>query len=182
MTREIIVVPYNNEWPKMYQEEINRVFPVLRNEIVAMHHIGSTSIPEMWAKPIIDILLEVRAISKIDEYNEAMIDLGYEPRGELGIPGRRYFSRKKPADVRTHHIHVYQSGDINIERHLAFRDYLIAHQKDAQKYVDLKRELARRYPMDTGSYCEGKEAFVGEMESKAISWYRRRTSSKSLVS
>jgi GrpB-like predicted nucleotidyltransferase (UPF0157 family) len=155
VTREVLVVPYNKEWPRMYQEEINRVFPVLQNEIVAMYHIGSTSIPGMWAKPIIDILLEVRAISKIDDYNEAMINLGYEPRGELGIPGRRYFSREEPEDVRTHHIHAFETGNIGIERHLAFRDYMIAHQKDAEKYADLKKQLAQQYPRDIDSYIEG---------------------------
>jgi GrpB-like predicted nucleotidyltransferase (UPF0157 family) len=174
VTREVLVVPYNNEWPRMYQEEINRVFPVLKNEIVAMHHIGSTSIPGMWAKPIIDILLEVKAITKIDDYNKAMIDLGYEPRGELGIPGRRYFSREKPADVRTHHIHAFQTGNIGIERHLAFRDYMITHTEDARKYANLKIDLARRYPQDIDSYINGKSTFVEEMEAIAISWYKKR--------
>jgi GrpB-like predicted nucleotidyltransferase (UPF0157 family) len=174
VTREVLVVPYNKEWPRMYQEEINRVFPVLQNEIVAMYHIGSTSIPGMWAKPIIDILLEVRAISKIDDYNEAMINLGYEPRGELGIPGRRYFSREEPEDVRTHHIHAFETGNIGIERHLAFRDYMIAHQKDAEKYADLKKQLAQQYPRDIDSYIEGKESFVNEMETKAMLWYKKR--------
>jgi GrpB-like predicted nucleotidyltransferase (UPF0157 family) len=174
VTREVLVVPYNNGWPKMYKKEIDKLLPVLKHEVISTHHIGSTSIPGMWAKPIIDILLEVRAISKIDKYNEAMAGLGYEPRGELGIPGRRYFSREEPVNVRTHHIHAFQSGNIGIERHLAFRDYMIKHQDDAQKYIDLKKELARRYPMDIDSYIAGKEAFVNEMEAKAISWYRRR--------
>jgi GrpB-like predicted nucleotidyltransferase (UPF0157 family) len=158
----------------MYQKEIDRVLPVLKSEVISTHHIGSTSIPGMWAKPIIDILFEVREISKIDKYNEAMIDLGYEPRGELGIPGRRYFSREEPVEVRTHHIHVFQSGNIGIERHLAFRNYMIAHQDDAQRYIDLKKGLARRYPTDIDSYVAGKEAFVDEIEVRAISWYRRR--------
>jgi GrpB-like predicted nucleotidyltransferase (UPF0157 family) len=173
MTREVIVVPYNNEWPKMYQREIDRVFPVLKKEIISTHHIGSTSIPGMWAKPIIDILLEVKEISRIDNYNKAMVELGYDPRGELGIPGRRYFSREEPVDVRTHHIHAYQSGDISIERHLAFRDYMIKHQDDARRYIDLKRDLARRYPIDIDSYIAGKEVFVDEIEAKAILWHRR---------
>jgi GrpB-like predicted nucleotidyltransferase (UPF0157 family) len=174
VTREVLVVPYNKEWPRMYQEEINRVFPVLQNEIIAMYHIGSTSIPGMWAKPIIDILLEVKAIFKIDDYNEDMINLGYEPRGELGIPGRRYFSREEPEDVRTHHIHAFETGNIGLVRHLAFRDYMIAHQKDAEKYADLKKQLAQRYPRDIDSYIEGKESFVNEMEAKAMLWYKKR--------
>lgn len=175
MTRKVLVEPYNKEWPMMYKEEVDRILPILKNEIIAMYHIGSTSIPGMWAKPIIDILLEVRDITKIDEYDEAMICIGYEPRGELGIPGRRYFSREEPMDVRTHHIHAFQSGNVGIERHLAFRDFMIAHPKAAEEYSDLKRELARKYPLDIDSYIEGKEAFVVEMEFKAISWYRQQS-------
>ncbi|MFW9909974.1 MAG: GrpB family protein [Candidatus Thorarchaeota archaeon] len=174
MTRKVLVEPYNKEWSKMYKEEANRIFPILKNEIIAMYHIGSTSIPGMWAKPIIDILLEVSDITKIDEYDEAMICIGYEPRGELGIPGRRYFSKEKPVDVRTHHIHAYESRNAGIERHLAFRDYMIAHPEAAQEYINLKRELARRYPLDIDSYIAGKESFVSEMESKAIQWYRKQ--------
>ncbi|MDH4215192.1 MAG: GrpB family protein [Candidatus Thorarchaeota archaeon] len=173
MTKEVLVVPYNVEWPKMYQMEINRIFPVLKSEIIAMHHIGSTSIPGIWAKPVIDILLEVKTITNIDEYNESMINLGYEPRGEFRILGRRYFSKKKPPDMRAH-IHAYQSGNLSIERHLAFRNYMIAHPEAAQKYANLKRELAQKYPMDIDSYCEGKKDFVDGMESKAILWYRKQ--------
>jgi len=175
MVRNVLIVPYNEEWPKMYKEEINRILPVLKNEIISMHHIGSTSIPGMWAKPIIDILLEVNEITRLDEREEAMVNLGYEPRGELGIPGRRYFSREEPEDIRTHHIHAFQSGNPGIERHLAFRDYMIANPEAALQYINLKRKLARQYPMDIASYVEGKESFVDEVESKAITWYRRQT-------
>ncbi len=175
MVREVVVVPYNVNWPVQYEAEALRIQGVLGAEILSIHHIGSTSIPGMWAKPIIDILLEVRDIAKIDEYEVAMVNLGYQPRGELGIPGRRYFSREEPVDVRTHHIHAYQSGNTGIERHLAFRNYMIAHPNEAQEYANLKRELARRYPLDIDAYIEGKENFVGEMESKAISWYRKQS-------
>jgi GrpB-like predicted nucleotidyltransferase (UPF0157 family) len=168
----VIIVPYDAAWVEMYQEESKRVFSVLKDEIIHMHHIGSTAIPGMWAKPIIDILLEVKDITRIDPYNDAMIGLGYEPRGELGIPGRRYFSREEPMDVRTHHVHAYQSGDRSIERHLAFRDYMIEHPEDAKKYIKLKKELARKYPMDIDAYIAGKQSFVEEMEAKAIVWSR----------
>jgi GrpB-like predicted nucleotidyltransferase (UPF0157 family) len=158
----------------MYEEESRRVSSVLKEEIVRMHHIGSTSIPGMWAKPIIDILLEVKDINRIDRYNNAMIILGYEPRGELGIPGRRYFSREEPIDVRTHHVHAYQLGNRSIERHLAFRDYMIQHPEDAEKYARLKKELAAKFPLDIDSYITGKDKFVEEMEARAIAWSRNR--------
>lgn len=175
MTRKVAIEPYNSEWPHMYQSEIDRLLPVLQNEIVHAYHIGSTSIPGMWAKPIIDILLEVRNITRIDEYNEEMIVLGYKPRGELGIPGRRYFSRESPIDVRTHHVHAYQRGDRSIERHLAFRDYMIAHPEEAERYILLKKELAAKFPLDIDAYIAGKEEYVSETEAKAIVWYRNES-------
>jgi len=174
MTRRVEVVPYDKSWPVKYEEEIKRITKVLGPEIVSSHHIGSTSIPGMWAKPIIDILLEVKNITRIDDYNNEMIALGYEPRGELGIPGRRYFSREEPKDVRTHHVHAYQTGNIEQLRHIAFRDYMIAHPKDAKEYAELKIVLARRFPLDIDGYILGKELYVNRMEKIAIEWYQSR--------
>ena len=172
MTREVKVVPYNNDWPRLYQLEVVRLRKVLGNEVVSAFHIGSTSIPGMYAKPIIDILLEVKSISKIDDYNDAMAELGYIPRGEFGIPGRRYFSKKDSSDIRTHHVHAFQSGDIGLERHIAFRDYMIAHPQDAREYAQLKLNLARVFRWDIDGYCKGKESFVDDIEEKALLWYR----------
>ena len=170
--REIRVVPYDSNWPEQYRQEAVRIKGVLGNEIVNIHHIGSTSIPGMSAKPIIDILLEVRNIAKIDSYNDEMIGLGYEPRGELGIPGRRYFSREEPKDVRTHHIHSFQTGDIGLTRHLAFRDYMIKHPNVAKIYAELKIVLARRFPKDIDGYISGKHLYVERMERIAMEWYK----------
>ncbi|MGY5863772.1 MAG: GrpB family protein [Candidatus Thorarchaeota archaeon] len=172
MTREVKIVSYDGQWPKLYQREVTRLHNVLGREIVSAHHIGSTAIPGMSAKPIIDILLEVKSISKFDDYNDEMIGLGYNPRGELGIPGRRYFSRDEDVDVRTHHVHAFQSGNIGIERHLAFRDYMITHSDAAREYAHLKMKLARAFQWDIAGYCEGKESFVDDIEKKAILWYR----------
>ncbi len=174
MARTIDVVPYDSSWPIKYQLEIDRISRVLKDEIVSTHHIGSTSIPGMHAKPIIDIMLEVRNIARIDEYNQQMIELGYEPRGELGIPGRRYFSREEPIDVRTHHIHVFQTGDRNLIRHLAFRDFMIAHPEDAEAYAKLKEQLAEKFRNDVDGYVEGKHSFVEAKEREAIAWYQNR--------
>ncbi|TFH07529.1 MAG: GrpB family protein [Candidatus Thorarchaeota archaeon] len=176
MTREVRVVPYDNNWPNLFQQEVTRISNVLWREIVSVHHIGSTSIPGMSAKPIIDILLEVKDISEIDNYNNEMIALGYEPRGELGIPGRRYFSREELKDVRTHHVHTYQTDNIELERHLAFRDYMITHPDDVQVYSELKMVLARRFQWYIDGYISGKHLYMERMEKVAIEWYRSRDS------
>ena len=172
MTREIRVVQYDHNWSAKYELERDRITAVLKDELVSVHHIGSTSIPGMSAKPIIDLLLEVKDIGRIDGYNNEMIALGYEPRGELGLPGRRYFSREEPKDVRTHHVHAYQSGNMELERHLAFRDYMIAHPDDAKIYAELKIVLARRFQWDVDGYISGKHLYMERMEKVALEWYR----------
>lgn len=172
MARKVEVVPYDNRWPARYDEESGRLRKIFDAEIISIHHIGSTSIPRLFAKPIIDIMIEVRDISKIDDYNHKMIDLGYEPRGELGIQGRRYFSREAAKDVHTHHVHIFQSGDRNIERHLAFRDYMIAHPDEAWIYAKLKIDLAKKHRYDVDAYVAGKENYIDQIERIAIQWYR----------
>ena len=126
MSRVIEVVPYDPQWIARFEEEANLLRPVFGEEVVAIHHIGSTSIPGMTAKPIIDILLEVRDIDCIDAFNAAMGRLGYEARGEYGLPRRRYFP-KTVNGQRTVHVHTWERGDDEIKRHLAFRDFMIAH-------------------------------------------------------
>ncbi len=172
MKREVKVVPYSHDWPRLYQLEVVELRKVLGNEIVSTFHIGSTAIPGMMAKPIIDILLEVKSIAKIDDYNNDLMKLGYDPRGEYGIPGRRYFSKNNTNDVRTHHVHAFQSGDIGLERHLAFRNYMIAHPEDAREYAQLKLNLARVFPWDIDGYCKGKESYIDDMEKRALLWHR----------
>ncbi len=101
------------------------ILEVLGSELLEIHHIGSTSIPGIYAKPIIDILGGARKIEDIDPYNDAMARIGYGARGEFGLPGRRFFVKGVPK--RTHHLHIFESGNTELTRHLAFRDYMIAH-------------------------------------------------------
>lgn len=166
--RKVEVVAPDARWPALYQEEAAKLAPLLGEELVAIHHIGSTSIPGMPAKPIIDLLVEVRDIEAIDAYNDGMRRLGYQPKGENGIPLRRYFN--KGGAERTHHVHVFQTGSDHVTRHVAFRDYLTSHPEDAKRYADLKIELARRFPSDINAYIEGKDALVKELEAKALNW------------
>jgi GrpB-like predicted nucleotidyltransferase (UPF0157 family) len=98
-----------------------------------------------------------------------MAALGYRAWGEFGLPGRRFFT-KDESGTRTHNVHVYGAGNPEIERHLAFRDYMISHPEQARAYGLLKRELARRFPTDFESYMDGKDAFVKERERRALAW------------
>ena len=99
-----------------------------------------------------------------------MEGLGYEAMGEYGIPGRRYFRRNNSAGTRTHHVHGFEIGTPHILRHLAFRDYLLAHPSIARDYGELKKRLAAAHPSDEVAYADGKDAFVKDHQRRALSW------------
>ncbi len=151
-----------------------QVAAALGENVVAMHHIGSTAIPGIYAKPIIDLLIEVNNLIKVDDQNAAMESLGYQVMGEFGIPDRRFFCKDNPEGVRTHHIHTFKAGSEQVGRHLTFRDYMIAHPKDAQRYSELKRQLAKAYPTDLDGYMDGKDGFIREIDQKAAQWHGLR--------
>ena len=166
-------MPHSPDWAAGFRAEAERLRTVLGEEVVAVHHIGSTAIPGISAKPIIDILLKVREVERLDDLGSEMAGLGYEGRGEFGLPGRRYFA-KDPDGRRTHQIHAYTTGNPELERHLAFRDFMISHPENARAYGKLKEDLARAFPTDIEGYMDGKDAFIKEMERGALSWRRSR--------
>ena len=164
------VVPYRPEWPLLFAQEAEKIGKAFGAELLAVHHIGSTSVEGLAAKPIIDILAVVRDVNAIDAFAPAMEALGYEAMGEFGIPGRRYY--RKGGENRTHQIHAFSKEDHwNIDRHLAVRDYLRVHPKEAQLYGNLKQHLAQQFPEDIERYCDGKDAFVKALEKRAYAWY-----------
>ncbi|WP_042143282.1 GrpB family protein [Paucisalibacillus sp. EB02] len=169
--RQITVTPYNQEWIKQFQLEALKLKEIFGHEIVEVFHIGSTAVPGLSAKPIIDMMPVVYDITRIDNYDEEMIKIGFKPKGENGIQGRRYF--QKGGDQRTHHVHVYGKGNKEIIRHLAFRNYLREHPEDAKRYGSLKEQLAIRFPFDIESYISGKHDLALEIDKKALLWYRK---------
>ena len=120
--RTVIVVPYDDKWREMFETESLLIKTLLGGVAKDIHHIGSTSVPGLSAKPVIDILLEVSDINELDRYNCAMAHAGYVIRGQNGISGRRYFI--KGGEQRSHQVHAFASGDMQVLRHLVFRDYL----------------------------------------------------------
>ena len=167
--RYIVVVPYNPRWPDMFQQEAELLGAVFGAELLALHHIGSTSVPGLSAKPIIDVMPVVTNIETVGQLNPAMIQLGYEPMGEHGILGRRYF--RKGGDIhRTHHVHTFQAGNVEVARHLDFRDYLIAHPQAAQEYAALKIKGAKQFLHNIHGYMDGKDAFIRKTIERARCW------------
>lgn len=143
--------------------------------LLAIHHIGSTAIPGICAKPIIGILAVVRDVTLLDGSVEKMESLGYEAMGEFGIRGRRYFRKDNDAGDRTHQIHAFGDGSPQIERQLAFRDFMNHHRDYAERYDALKRRLAGLHPADVSGYTDGNDEFIAEMEARAAAWRSARS-------
>jgi GrpB-like predicted nucleotidyltransferase (UPF0157 family) len=169
MPRTIEVVPYNPAWQKNYQEEAARLRPVFGSFLVELYHVGSTSIPGIFAKPIIDILAVVVDLAPMAEIELQLARLDYLARGEAGIPGRHFFL-KPSLDVRTHHLHVFGAGHPEVDRHLVFRDYLRAHPQEAAGYSNLKQDLAREFTTDPPAYTDAKGPYILSVLDKAASW------------
>jgi len=163
------VVEYNPDWAEKFLRESESLKSVFADLVVHIHHIGSTAVPGLAAKPIIDILLEVTDLQGLDAQTHLIDHLDYEAMGECGIPRRRYF--RKGGDYRTHQIHAFASGDPHVKRHLAFRDYLIAHEEVARAYGDLKAKIAPQSNHDIEKYCDLKDPFIKLHERKALDWY-----------
>ena len=167
------VVPHDPSWKDAFFKEASAIEDALSSSSVELHHVGSTAIPGILAKPIIDLLGVVPSLTVVDEKTRALEGLGYEAMGSYGIEGRRYFRKIDGEGRRTHHLHVFEAGSQHIERHLAFREYLTAHADIAAEYSSLKTRLAGGDDPSWDNYMDGKDPFIRAVEPKAITWYRR---------
>lgn len=163
------VVPYNSDWPLQFEKEAAKIKKALGENCITVHHIGSTSIPGLAAKPVIDMIPVVRDIMQVDLKKDAMQSLGYEVKGEFGIAFRRYFQKnivENGKTIRTHNVHVFEQENPEIERYLLFKDYLIKHPDQRDAYAVLKINSAIKYPNDVNAYTESKDTFVLDIDQK----------------
>ena len=167
-TRKIEIVSYDPNWAEKFSQEASKIKKIFHSIFTEIYHIGSTAIPGIKSKPIIDILVEVKDIEAVEHHNKEMEGLGYEAMGEFGIKNRRFF--QKGGNCRTHHVHIFQTGDREIERHLYFKEYLIVHPGEAEKYSVLKEKLINDYPFDAQGYSNAKSEFIIEIDQKAKKW------------
>jgi GrpB-like predicted nucleotidyltransferase (UPF0157 family) len=167
---KLSLVPHRESWKDDFEREAGRVREAFGAALVTLHHIGSTAIPGIPAKPIIDMLAEFTSLEAADERDAAMTALGYKALGEFGIPGRRYYPKNDSAGERTHQVHGFLAGSPGAVRHLAFRDYLRAHPGTALEYGVLKMRLYSTVRGDMEAYMDGKDAFVKEVERRALEW------------
>ncbi len=168
--RRVEVVPYHTEWKILFEKEKNLIAEAFNQTEVDIHHIGSTSVPGLSAKPIIDILLAAESIELVEEATPALESAGYDAKGENGIAGRRYFQKCDENGIRKVHLHAFEKGSHQLYRHLVFRDYLRTHPEEAARYASVKEEAARQYEYDIESYIAAKSPTVLEIEQKAVLW------------
>jgi len=169
MTNEVIVVEYDPVWPSLFEEEKARLLAVVGDHIEDIQHIGSTAVPGLGAKPIIDIQMSLRDLALVEKCVGPLESIGYEYLGEYGVPGRHFFHKpaRKPFAERTHHLQIVEKGGEEWRKVLLLRDCLRAHPEVAQQYHLLKRALASQFGTDRVGYTEAKTAFVRSVLEKA---------------
>lgn len=158
------LVPYDSTWPMEFAAEAARIEQACAGLPIRLEHVGSTSIPGLSAKPVIDILAGRPGNMSGDAYVSAFKQLGYEHKGSFGVPGRNYFRRGSP---RTHHVHLVSWSSELWQDHLLFRDYLRTHPLVAREYDTIKRELAAMYLQDKERYTDAKGPFIRSIVRRA---------------
>ncbi|MYB84638.1 MAG: GrpB family protein [Chloroflexi bacterium] len=155
----IEIVEYNPDWPRLFEREAAAIRESCHPWVVEVHHVGSTAVPGLAAKPVLDVMPVAAGPADALEAVSPMTSLGYRYRGENGIKGRLYF--EKAVDGRiVAHAHMFPPGHPAIRTHLAFRDYLRTHPGAARDYERLKRELAAKHRNDREAYTDAKAAFI----------------------
>jgi GrpB-like predicted nucleotidyltransferase (UPF0157 family) len=159
--RNVVVVDYDPKWPVVFEELRARTWPAVQDVALSIEHVGSTSVPGLAAKPIIDISIVVPSRDVLPAAIRRLTSLGYVHQGELGVEGREAF--KAPADLPVHNMYVCPAGSLGLINQIAVRDHLRRHPESAAAYARLKKALAEKFPADIDSYVEGKTDLVLEI-------------------
>lgn len=152
------VVDYDPRWPDLFAAEAGRLGPVCNELRLRLEHVGSTAIPGMCGKPVLDIATGRPPEVSVPACIASLEAAGYEHRGEQGVPGREFFRRGRP---RSYHIHLVRQGGLLWRRYIGFRDHLRAHREEADQYAKLKRVLAVQFPRDREAYIAAKSPLRG---------------------
>jgi len=166
MNSPITIQHYDPIWPQQFETHRSRIAATLGDLAAAIEHVGSTSVPGLSAKPVIDIDVLLRSASDLALVINRLSSLGYDHRGNLGIAGREAF--QAPSHDFPHHLYVCPPGSEEYKRHLAFRNYLRTHAEDAQAYDTLKHHLADKFRADRDSYTLAKSEFIAEILHRAL--------------
>lgn len=161
----VALYPYTAEWPLLFQNEAARLQAAIGAHVLDIQHVGSTSIPGLPAKPILDIGVAVENFEAAAVCIQPLAALGYHYRGERGIPRRHYFVKGDPS---THHLHMNEIHSADWQQQIAFRDYLRQHPEAVHAYATLKAQLASQFPDDRLAYTESKSGFIAGVLQKAL--------------
>lgn len=161
---------YNDNWNREYETEEELLKNVLGKRLKEIHHVGSTSIKTLRAKPIIDILIVIDNFDKINEIEELLKPYDYENRGMQGVADR-YFFAKGPDVARSHYLHIVKDHSDTYYNQVYFKKYLLEHPEYIKKYCNLKEELASLYASDRPKYTQGKNEFIKNVIELAINEY-----------
>lgn len=166
------LLPHDPHWAEQASVEAQRILKSIWPAIIEMHHVGSTSIPGIAAKPIIDLVGVTPALERLEAERPKLEALGYAWHGEYGLEGRRFCTLSDPeSGLRRFHLHCYADGDHSIRRHLAFRDHLRAKPEVAEAYQRMKEECAAKHPKDSNAYTECKDCWIKKTEAEALKYY-----------
>lgn len=168
---KVKVVEFSSDWKKDFENEKAVLAVVLHGIEYELHHIGSTAIEGVAARPIIDMLLLVHDLDELDTRRSEIAVANYECLGEYGVSGRRYFRKLSEDGVVTHRMQAFLRSSDEAVRHLAFRDYLTYNRNAALQYSRLKSELAMANPYNLDAYNRGKDPFIKRVENEAVEWY-----------
>ena len=156
---------YDPEWTERFRELRDQLWPLVSDIALAIEHVGSTSVPGLAAKPIIDLTIVVSDRTRTSSVIDRIADAGYVHKGDQGVPGREAFDR--PADTFPHHLYLCTRDNLGLRNHLAVRDQLMQDPEAVKVYSDLKRGLAKQYPHDIDSYVDGKTDFLAGLLERA---------------
>ena len=155
-TKRVVVVAYDPRWKTEFEKIKSPIAEVLGNLAIAIEHVGSTSVPGLWAKPIIDLDVVIPNRDCLEQVISKLKSIGYRHEGDLGIPGREAFCYDNKPEYMQHHLYVCCQDSEELHRHLAFRNYLRSHPDAAEEYGKVKREAAQKFPEDIDSYIDFK--------------------------
>lgn len=166
------LAPHDPAWAELAEREGVRILEAVGPALSSVQHVGSTSIPGILAKPIIDLMGIGPSLEAIEGARPALEGLGYSWHGEYGLKGRRYCTLTDTATgLRRFHLHCYAEGDHSIRRHLAFRDYLRARPEEAHEYERMKQGCAANHPADSNAYTACKDRWITRVEAEALKYF-----------